>query len=273
MPDQPSFELFSSLRYDPLLTSLPTNTSTWGPTTATSKPDHSPYYMLPFHRDRMLQAAENFKWATAADRIDGAPGFSHLLEKLNQAIDTDSTTPLRVKAILDHDGIIQVESMPTPALPTENLYPSRLPPPRAASNEAVKVSPLTGGSLTLGPDDTVQGDPPREDPFLVLPDTGKTAASPFTSYKTTSRDMYTAARERVGIVDWSERKEVLLVNKDGDIMEGSLTSPYFWRDGRWVTPAVGSGGQVGTTRRWALDKGYVWLLLASLFYIHLSDVV
>ncbi|RDL37568.1 Uncharacterized protein BP5553_05001 [Venustampulla echinocandica] len=256
MSDQPDFELFSSLRYDPILTNLPTNTSSWGSTTTAPNPNHSPYYMLPFHRDRMLQAAEHFNWATAANRIQGASGFSHLLEKLNQAIDTNSTTPLRVRTLLSYDGIIRIETMPVPALPAETLYPFRLPPPRAASKQTVEASPLTGGSLTLGPDDIVQGDPPRENPFLVLPDTGNTTASPFTSYKTTSRDMYTKARERVGIMDWGERKEVLLVSGEGEIMEGSLTSPYFWRDGRWVTPTVGSGGQVGTTRRWALEKGF-----------------
>lgn len=54
----------------------------------------------------------------------------------------------------------------------------------------------------------------------------------------------------------AERREVLLVSvKDGAIMEGSLTSPFFWRDGGWVTPETGCGGQIGTTRRWALEKG------------------
>ena len=38
-------------------------------------------------------------------------------------------------------------------------------------------------------------------------------------------------------------------------MEGSLTSLFFRRAGKWVTPAVSSGGQAGTTRRWLLEKG------------------
>jgi len=37
-------------------------------------------------------------------------------------------------------------------------------------------------------------------------------------------------------------------------MEGSLTSVYFWRGGRWITPTVGSGGQDGTSRRLALER-------------------
>lgn len=38
-------------------------------------------------------------------------------------------------------------------------------------------------------------------------------------------------------------------------MEGTLTTPYFFREGRWITPAEGCGGNRGTTRRWALDAG------------------
>ena len=44
------------------------------------------------------------------------------------------------------------------------------------------------------------------------------------------------------------------MNEDGDIMEGSLTTPYFWRGGAWVTPKAESGGNLGTTRRWAVER-------------------
>lgn len=40
-------------------------------------------------------------------------------------------------------------------------------------------------------------------------------------------------------------------------MEGSLTTPYFNRNGRWVTPPVWDedhGGQRGTTRRYAIEQ-------------------
>ena len=38
-------------------------------------------------------------------------------------------------------------------------------------------------------------------------------------------------------------------------MEGTFTTPYFFRDGKWVTPAERCGGNLGTTRRWALETG------------------
>ncbi|KAE8448101.1 hypothetical protein EG329_009866 [Mollisiaceae sp. DMI_Dod_QoI] len=246
----PDFQLFSSLRYDPLLISLPINTEAWGIETKSG----SPFYMLPYHRDRILQAAEHFGWNEAADTIRGLEGFTHLLTKLTEAIDTQSTAPLRVRTLLSFEGVIVVESNPAPTVSEWSLYPKRIPPPKR--EHKMEVSPLTGGALMVGEGDSVHGDPPMIEAWDVLPDTLRTIPSPYTSFKTTSRNMYTGARERVGIKDMAEKKEVLIVcEKDGEIMEGSLTTVFFWRDGRWVTPPVSSGGQVGTTRRWALDKG------------------
>lgn len=186
--------------------------------------------------------------------IRGLEGFTHLLKILTEAIDTQSNTPLRVRTLLSFDGVITVETNPIPSVTQWSLFPKRIPPPKGA--QEMKVSPLTGGALSVGEGDSVSGDPPMIEAWDVTPDPVRTAPSPYTSYKTTSRGMYTSARERVGIKDMAEKKEVLLVSeKDGEIMEGSLTTVFFWRGGKWVTPPVSSGGQVGTTRRWALDKG------------------
>ena len=52
--------------------------------------------------------------------------------------------------------------------------------------------------------------------------------------------------------------EILIINDFNDrweIMEGCRFTPYFWRGDQWLTPATQCGGNLGTTRRWALDKG------------------
>lgn len=67
--------------------------------------------------------------------------------------------------------------------------------------------------------------------------------------------MYEAARERVSIPSFTTPAEVFMYGENDEMTEGSLTSVYFLRDGRWVTPPVDSGGQAGTTRRWALGEG------------------
>jgi len=254
---EPNFQIFSSLRFDPVLLQSLENTAA-----GVNDPSHPgspvPFYMLRYHRDRMLQAARHFQWPEAIARIDGLDGLLYLLHALGHNIDTRSTTPLRVRTLLDHNGEITVETNETPPVPLENLFPTRLPPARQPT---MKVSSLTGGALTLGSDDSIQrgsqgGGPQQREPWIVTPDPVRTNPSGFTSYKTTSRDMYTEARERVGIESMTEPKEVLIISNRGDeIMEGSLTSVFFWRSGRWVTPPVTSGGQVGTTRRWLLEKG------------------
>jgi len=250
MAPSPDFKLFTSLRYDPLLATLPINTESW----ETAPSPSSPFYILPYHRDRMLQAAEHFGWTIAAERIRGPEGFAFLLKQLNKAIGPQSTTPLRVRTVLSHDGTLLVETSPAAEVTQWNLFPTRLPPPTGAGEP--NVSSLTGGLCTIGDGESIHGDPPTQNPWDVLVDTVKTQPSSYTSYKTTSRDMYNDARVHVEIKDFAEKREVLIISeKEGEIMEGSLTSVYFWRDGRWVTPAVRSGGNIGTTRRWALEKG------------------
>jgi 4-amino-4-deoxychorismate lyase len=244
------FRLYSSLRYDPLLISLPINTESWDE----KNKGPSPFYILKHHRDRILKAAEHFGWTDAADAIRGPDGFAQLLKKLNEVINIQTPNPLRIRVLLSHDGSIAVESSPAAPVTEANLFPKRIPPPKATPQ--MKVSPLTGGALTLGDGDAVHGDPPMTEAWEVVPDTVRTVPSPYTSHKTTNRDMYGAARKRVGIKDMAEKREVLIISeKDGEVMEGSLTSVFFWRNGKWTTPPASSGGQVGTTRRWALEKG------------------
>lgn len=81
-------------------------------------------------------------------------------------------------------------------------------------------------------------------------------SSPYTTHKTTVRELYITVRSLLPpSASSSSMDEILLVNQDGDIMEGSITTPYFWRGERWVTPTARSGGNLGTTRRWALESG------------------
>ena len=211
--------------------------------------------MASFHRDRILKAATHFNWTLAASKISGPEGFSYFLSKLNETVDTASPQSLRVRVLLSHEGEITVESNPTPQVSEWNLFPRRLPPPKGQEKK-VEVSPLTGGALTLGSGERLHGDPDSGALWDVIPDPVRTKPSPHTTYKTTSRDMYDSARDRVGIRNMADEKEVLVISeKGGEIMEGSMTSVFFWRDGKWITPVLESGGQDGTTRRWALERG------------------
>ncbi|KAJ2899517.1 putative aminodeoxychorismate lyase [Zalerion maritima] len=238
-----TFELFTSLRYDKVLLDVPTlgiKNAGWNLSNA------SALYMLDFHRDRMLRAATFWGWTGAIDAITGDEGLQRLMEYVSGIVTKAGTqnTPQRIKVVLSKDGELSHETSPAGAIDLANLFPARLPP----------------SGLTRA--DSEAADPLKEPIFEVAVDTIQTDPSEFTHFKTTKRRMYDGARSR-GNIAVTDNKEVLIVNvHDNTIMEGSVTTPYFWRGGRWVTPPVsrgydpnsGSGGQDGTTRRWSLER-------------------
>ncbi|KAH7148790.1 aminotransferase [Dactylonectria macrodidyma] len=232
------FSLFTSLRYDSRLRGVPVMGLTgesW------NSENESPLYMLDFHRDRMLRAATHWKWQAAIDTLSGEDGLQNLARIAREAVGSQ-TGPFRLRFLVSREGAITSQKFDTPEKPLESMFPERLPPP---------------GSSFL------RGDPTKENQFTLLVDQAVTSRSEYTHYKTTKRAMYDSARQRANISP-TDPKELLVINKDdGSVMEGTVTTPYFWRDGRWVTPPVaatfswddGSGGQDGTSRRWALLRG------------------
>ena len=239
------FQLFSSLRYDPALLQIPgSSLSHAGWNWANS----SPLYMLDYHRDRMLSAATHWGWTAAVEALEGDAGLERLGNYIVSSIGDSTRAPLRVRVAITKQGALSVVSSPVPETTPANLFPARLPPP--------------GETQSSGPEEgSNEGIPSKIPEYEILVDTSRTARSEYTHFKTTLRAAYDGARQRaqIGLPDL---KEVLIVSEDGAVMEGSITTPYFWREGRWVTPAVssaysrekGSGGQNGTSRRWALGR-------------------
>lgn len=233
-----TFLLFSSLRYDPQLKDAALkglNFAGWNYRNA------SPFYMLDYHRDRILQAAIHWSWQPAVDALSGDRALADLARRAEEFVGAGQTEPLRLRILVDDRGHVNFEEFRARDLPLANLLPSRFPAP----------------GQDPGPDE-----PQREPCYRLVVDEASIARSEFTHFKTTRRDMYDEARQRASIAP-GQAKEVLLVNRDdGSVMEGSITTPYLWRDGKWVTPPVsarftrdqGSGGQNGTTRRWALER-------------------
>ena len=89
-----------------------------------------------------------------------------------------------------------------------------------------------------------------------------TTPSLFTSHKTTNRAQYDQVRSLLPATSnhLNEQRstrfaEILLINRNAEIMEGSITTPYFFRAGEWITPRAQCGGNLGTTRRYALEAG------------------
>lgn len=69
--------------------------------------------------------------------------------------------------------------------------------------------------------------------------------------------MYDHARTTAGISQLPPTDtEVLLYNEHGEVTEASVSTVYFWRKGRWVTPEGRCGGNEGTSRALALAEGW-----------------
>ncbi|KAK0651545.1 aspartic peptidase domain-containing protein [Cercophora newfieldiana] len=238
------FQFFSSLRYDPSLRDVPNSSFTHA---GWNHINTSPLYMLDYHRDRMLRAATYWGWSEAIATLSGDAGLKQLETFILRNIgDESQQTPLRVKVTVSKDGNMSVITGPVPQTTLSNLYPQRFPAPGHPFDDTAAESHL----------------PSKTPEYEVVIADLRTRPSEYTHFKTTKREMYDTARERAHI-NLLDKKEVLIINEeDGSIMEGSTTTPYLWRDGKWVTPIVSrdyrpksdSGGQDGTSRRWALER-------------------
>lgn len=231
-----SFQIISSLRYDPALPYAVAQQA------ADSYPRPlTPYYLLPYHQDRLANAARQFNWQNALFYLEQD------LDKFHSTLDSfipDRTKPWRLRIVIENKATptagLTVEANPTPPIDPRQL-----------------LLPLAGTHSA------------QASVWRVYVDSQPTVPSAFTTHKTTAREYYTAARHRAGIMSPQEQAEVLVVNPTAEVMEGSITTPYFRRRGpppsgsdgdnsgpEWVTPPLESGGNAGTTRRYALAQGF-----------------
>lgn len=251
-PPFTDFSLFSSVRYDVGLMQLPADSPGQASWNGRIGRRPSPFYLLDFHRDRILNAAYHWYRFNATIVLSGNDALLRLEESALEFIGPAETKPLRLRIMVDREGSISFEKFDTPALPLENLFPQRLTPPGAVP----------------GP-----GEPPLQQNIALLLDKLPLSPSEFTHFKTTQRSMYEDARQRVGIRRGDD-SEVLFINQlDHSIMECSTTTPYFWRGGKWITPPIssakiGSGGQDGVSRRWALERYFPFYLFCFVVIAH-----
>nr|OQO27731.1 hypothetical protein B0A51_05522 [Rachicladosporium sp. CCFEE 5018] len=222
--------VFTTLRYDPALRQDNANT-------AASAGYQSPIYLVSQHCDRLQEAAEAL-WSAGDHQSQTSHALSpdQLVETCTQhlaaLLDThDQSAVFRMSLALHSDGRLIIRSASSVQSPGSCLFPATL-------------------DTTL----------PTQ--WTAILDSQATASSIACSFKTSDRTAYDTARERAGVgsviarpgITAAVQKEVLLFGPTGDIMDASITTPYFFQSGRWVTPPASSGGQQGTTRRWALSQ-------------------
>ena len=235
--------VFLTLRYDPELVNSVENT-------AVSGHQPCPFYMLEHHYTRLQVAKWSLAtWAKQSRPINhkdantydehavriGPSSANELCHGLLNAVETwrkghpqEEPESLRIKFRLYASGRMHTEIFTSIArLPHAVMFPPSFGSPTDHKNAAWTV--------------TTNSEP--------------TKPTESTMIKTHDRSAYDRARANAGILTYAEKREVLLWTAKGNVLDGSISTPYFYRDGKWVTPASSTGGQQGVSRRWALNKG------------------
>jgi 4-amino-4-deoxychorismate lyase len=190
-------------------------------------------HVLGLHCDRILAAARALSWTAVLKILDRENLHTVLCRQIPIAIKQSGSISVnwKVRVLVSKDGGIQI-------LPASIILDSiNGIPPWPTLPEILFETPST-------------------EACKVLIDSVATSASEFTKHKTTSRNHYDDARARANIEHMAPTEsEVLLFNEDRQVMEASLCTPYFYRDGLWITPPLASGGNAGVSRRMALEAG------------------
>jgi 4-amino-4-deoxychorismate lyase len=215
------FQIITSLRYHPGLATLQRNLFDSNTLDA-----DSPFYLLSFHLDRLLLAAKHFDFPTSLLEDDESRAqFKTWLIATIRKLDPPPPLPAKLRIALDREDHVTLSTDLAPGVSQYDLFPASLRTPKKLP----------------------------QPPWTVFLSKIHISPSAFTLHKTTYRPMYEEARSI--LPPPSETKsEVLLYNDEDEISEGSITTPYFYREGRWITPPLSCGGNTGTTRRWALER-------------------
>ncbi|KAK9366227.1 aminotransferase class IV-domain-containing protein [Lipomyces kononenkoae] len=223
MEYDPNFCVTSAIRYDPsLVFSEPVSAEQFAACQASLDPRL--FFLFPRHVFR-LNAAHEYFWPEISKGKGQVVTAEALLLALYHAVG-DPDTCWRLRTLVSKEGHIKVEA-----------------------NQVVPRFDLYSG---------LKDDTRPETSWAVYLDSARTPQTPITMFKTSNRDPYTAARERVlppGL-PLSSTIEVLLFNEKDQVTEGSLTNVAFWRNGEWITPSSDNiGGLRGAVKAELLDKG------------------
>ncbi|KAJ3750820.1 aminotransferase [Lentinula detonsa] len=206
--------LLSSTRYDEILRQFEWNNDTDG---------SSPFFLLGYHFDRLLDASEQHGWHETKRSLS----YACLKEKCREKVEREGKDQAyKVRITLSKEGEIEVAVSPVVPFRTDPMGLARFNP-----------------MLDAAPEDST---------INVHLDSMSTSSSLFTRTKTTYRVLYDEARARAKIV--SPTSEVVLFNDNHEITEASISNVSFFRAGRWLTPTTSTGCLPGVLRKWLLEK-------------------
>jgi 4-amino-4-deoxychorismate lyase len=218
------FYIFTTLRVDSVLLSNAAHTALCGG-------HKSDVYLLPYHLHRLKTAAATMTEFHCPEAMSSFGSFrqyiqdaversdAELSEQRSSHIDAKQAIVRRGKISWWPSGRLDITLLPVPQdLPT--------------------LTPTSFDDLPVPLWSAVLDDQP-------------TGTDLYTEIKTSHRRAYDRARKNAGL-DPKSTTEVLLYNANSEVIDGSITTLYFYRNNRWVTPQC--GGLEGTTRRFALEN-------------------
>lgn len=226
-----NFHIFTTFRFDSRLSKDSTHTSLLGGR-------QSDIFLLEYHYDRLRSAAKSIAGFQLPECLLHLDGFEQRIFDELRASAEDSEQPIvrRGKVSVWPDGRSEVSLVPVaPSDPL--LFPKSF-------------------------------DEYTNPAWTVILDTQPTEANLYTEIKTSRRIDYDRARKDAELTPGS-MTEVVLYNSAGEIMDGSITTAYFYRDGKWITPHA--GGLEGVTRRYALERGLCSMSQSAMLKASLSD--
>ncbi|KAF8328135.1 aminotransferase class IV-domain-containing protein [Cantharellus anzutake] len=244
--EENGFRIVTTMRWDPVLLE---DHRDWH-STSSAEP-RSPFLLLPYHLERLIRSAVGFGWNDVASQLSTPEFSADFIARLEDVVkdvvkngspEAKGEKCYKIRCVLRRNGNLTIHLRPVGPRPFDLLGAPFMTP--------AYIVPLTPNTLMTWP--TAYA--PILDVFL---DTDPTTPSLFTRHKSTNRDVYDEARDRVGIESYNSPEEVLLINHDSDVVDGSMRNICIWRDGSWVTPPLASGCLDGVVRRWMLATGKV----------------
>lgn len=239
-----SFQIFTTLRYDPLTY----NNETINLLEAINSDllDKSFFFQLQGHVDKLRRSGDFFGFPTKNLSID------ILLFHLSKALSSiDKLIAHRIKISIDKNGNYSIDYAP---LPQTHILSTKVP-------NYDEFQKIPENSTVLIPRYLQEWKG-----WLIYLDKQQSQPTPFTSFKTTKREVYNNERARFNIIP-GDNREVLLQDNNNNILEGSITSVAFWRQVKnpltneisfkWVTPNLANGCMDGVIRKWLIDNGSI----------------
>ncbi|EXJ60305.1 hypothetical protein A1O7_04457 [Cladophialophora yegresii CBS 114405] len=225
--------------------------------------------LLGLHARRILDAATALRWTAV---LDMHLNLGPLIEQAARAQlfrphgtteppDRGVMVSARVRVLVSEAAVVTIEVVPlgAAAAPLAPILRARIG--NYTTNPFEKATSPSAAEMKV--------------PSRVMVDSRPTLPSVFTRHKTTCRQAYDEARGRADPplrpTTMPTDCEVLLFNSGGEIMEASMSSVYFLREGEgmWVTPRLEAGGMQSVTRTYALGKG--WCVEAAVMKESIRD--